>query len=249
VSAEARKLEAIVLSTLDYGERDRIVRLLSAEQGRFAAMARGARGSVKRFGGVLDLGNRVEIVGRHGSGELWNLQSANLLSPRLRIREDIVRLALCTYACELCGALAQEEHEEPRLFGLLETFLTLLDALQGSPKVAFRLALEAKALSYAGWTPALDRCTRCGEKLSEPVVFDPGAGGAMHATCGAGQVLSLDFLGALDRLRRQRLRETLDDEVPAGPSLLLARFAEHHTGRGLLSLDFLLGLERFDQRG
>lgn len=106
---------------VDYGERDRIVRLLCPDHGRISALARGARGSTRRFAGALDLGNRVEAMLRPGAGELWHLQEASLLRGVEGLRSDLGRLSLMAYACELCAALAREHHPEPRLFGLLDT--------------------------------------------------------------------------------------------------------------------------------
>ena len=45
------KLRAVVLRTVDYGERDRVVTLLSRERGKLSAFARGGRSSQRRFGG------------------------------------------------------------------------------------------------------------------------------------------------------------------------------------------------------
>ena len=48
------KLTGIVLRTVDTGESDRVVTLLSRERGKVAAFARGARASRRRFGGSLE---------------------------------------------------------------------------------------------------------------------------------------------------------------------------------------------------
>jgi len=231
--------DALVLGGLDYGERDRIVRLLTPTLGRVSALARGARASRRRFAGSLDLGNRVQALLRPGQGELWHLQEAELASARLRIRDDLGALALCAYGCELVGAFAREQHPEPRLFGLLEVFLTVLDAAAAPPRGLFRLGLEVKALTCAGLAPVLDRCVRCGQVLAEPAVFAADAGGALHAACGVGEPVSVAFVASLERARRTRLLELLDLDPAEGPVWILARFAEHHLGRGLKSRAWL----------
>ena len=53
--------EAILLRLVDFGESDRIVHLLCPEVGRLTAIAKGARRSVKRFGGSLDLCNLLRV--------------------------------------------------------------------------------------------------------------------------------------------------------------------------------------------
>jgi len=243
VAGPASAHDAVVLGLVDYGERDRIVRLLTPDQGRIAALARGARGSRRRFRGVLDLGNRLQVLLRKGRGELWHLQETELLTARLGIRDELLAMALAAYGCELVGAFAREAHPEPRLFGLLEVFLTVLDAATAAPGPLFRAGLEVKALTCAGFAPVLAACAVCGQPLRDPCGFSPSVGGGLHAHCGAGERVSAAWLAALEHARRTRLVELLDERAPASPPWLLARFAEYHLGRGLKSRGWLETLE------
>ena len=60
--------EALVLSTVDYGEADRIVTLFTKDRGRLSAFAAGARTSKRRFAGALEAGThlRARLVERRG---------------------------------------------------------------------------------------------------------------------------------------------------------------------------------------
>ncbi len=234
--------DAVVLGMVNYGERDRIVRLLTPELGRVSALARGARGSRRRFGGTLDLGARLRVMLRRGRGELWHLQEAELVEPRLGLRDSLLSMGLLSYGTELVGAFAREHHAEPRLFGLLEVFLTVLDAATAPPGSMFRAGLEIKTLTVAGFAPILLRCVRCGEALEGLAHVSMEGGGALHRDCGAGEPVDAEFLHALERARMTRLVELLDLELPPGPAWLLARFAEHHLQRGLSSRSWLQGL-------
>ncbi len=167
-----------MVGSVDYAEADRIVRLLSPSHGRLSVLARGARRSKRRFAGALEPGNRIAAVLRPGRGELWHLDGATLLDGRLHARDHLERIALLLYACELCGGLSREQHPEARLYGLLDMALTLIDGVSEPPSALFRIALEAKALTFAGLLPTLDRCAACGEPLGEdPLVFDPAVRG------------------------------------------------------------------------
>ena len=60
----------VVVQLRNAGESDRVVELLTVEEGRLALYARGARASRKRFAGVLDDGRRiVDVVDAIGVGE------------------------------------------------------------------------------------------------------------------------------------------------------------------------------------
>ena len=53
--------EALLLRCVDFSESDRVVHLLTPDLGRLTAIAKGARRSVKRFPGTLDVFNHVRI--------------------------------------------------------------------------------------------------------------------------------------------------------------------------------------------
>lgn len=236
-------LEAVVVGTFDLGEADRIVRLLSAERGRTAALARGARSSRRRFAGLFEPGHRVRLELRSGRGELPLVAGADLVAAPRRAREDLDRLALLAYGCELCAALAPEHHPAPQLHKLLTVWLDGLEA-EACPGVATRLALEAKALTFAGLAPALLRCAACGEPLDAPAVFDAESGGALHARCGGGRPVRPEDLRALEALRRTPLAGTPGLEAPAAVAWLLSDFARHQLGHDLRSRRLLEDLAR-----
>jgi DNA repair protein RecO (recombination protein O) len=242
--------QAIVIGTTDYGESDRIVRLLSPDLGAVAVLARRARSSKSRVGAALDLGNGVEARVRAGKGTLWHVDEAMLTAPREGIRHDFHRLTLMLHACEVMGLLAREHHPEPRLYGLLEMSLLLLDAIDAPPGDAFRLGFEGKALTFAGLSPILDRCGVCGEATSAPMLFRTAGDGAMHASCaaddsraGRAEPVTVEWLRAAEHARRTPLRDLVDQEVPGGAGSRLAQVIEHHGQRVLRARTMLQPLE------
>ena len=104
-----RELEGLLLRMVDFGESDRIVHLLTPESGRLTAMAKGARRSVKRFPGTLDLFNHLRVqLFRSRPGRMEYLQQAKLLSPQLALREKPARFALACFVLELLDRMAPE---------------------------------------------------------------------------------------------------------------------------------------------
>ena len=78
------KLRAIVLRTVDYGESDRVVTLLTAERGKLAAFARGARASRRRFGGALEPFTLLAVEARERRGA-WGPASGRARVPSARL--------------------------------------------------------------------------------------------------------------------------------------------------------------------
>ncbi len=238
-----RHLRAIVVGRQDYGEADRILRLMTAELGRISVLARHARKSRKRFGGRLDLGNVLEVGLKRGRGELYLLTDCELHAGHPHLRNDLYRISLAGYACELCGGLAQEDRPEPRLFGLLEVALLVLEACTSGPGLAYRAGLEAKALTFAGFTPSLERCAVCDEALVSPLAWSPSAGGAVHRHCGEGEEVTPDWVAAVEAARRTPLRDLVDRRLPSGPRWALHELLTWQVGRPLKSADVLGAVE------
>ncbi len=125
---ERSKLTAIVLRTVDYGESDRVVTLLSRERGKVSAFARGARASRKRFGGALEPFTLLTAEVRvRGGSELLGLDSTHVLRGHGGIRGDLARIACAAYAAELARELVRDHEPHEELFELLVGYLELLD--------------------------------------------------------------------------------------------------------------------------
>ena len=228
---------AIVVGATNVGESSRIVRLLTAERGRVSVMVRSARASRKRFAGQLELGSIVEVVTSRGRGDLENLSEAKVREAPKQARQDLDRIALLAYGCELCAALAPEHSPAPKLFRLLATWLIHVETSDAVGEPA-RLALEAKALTFSGLTPALVHCALCTDPLTDPIRFDPEAGGALHEECGSGKSVTLSTLRRLEALRRTPMIEVTEPGVGLH-RWLLSDFASHHLDRELRSRGLL----------
>ena len=232
---------AIVVGLQNHREADRIVRLLTPENGRITALARSARKSNRRFGGALDIGNRVDATLRPPRGDWWGFDSAVLIDGRPHARKDIELIGLLAYAAEVCGQLAREDHPEPKLFGLLDMTLSLIDAMSHAPSPLFRLGLEAKALTFAGLGPQLTRCVACGGDLEGALVLT--GVGAHHRHCADhGIAVDAEWLRAVEHARRTPLRDSIDTPLPPGPRWPLAEAIEAHLGRSLRSRSVLATL-------
>ena len=234
--AKDRTRIAIVLGHVDYGEADRIVRLLTAEEGRISAMARGARRSKKRFAGMLDLGNKVKLELRAGRGRLPVITEVGLEDGHPHLRSDLMRITQLAYFCEWVGALAREEHPEPKLFGLLNVALLVLNAATHSPTDVYRWGFESKALTFAGLAPGLQTCMSCMERLEDDELrYSASVGGVVHAHCGSGAVLSRAWCEQVEWARRTPLVELVDTPPVVGPAWALHDHLAWHVGHDLKS--------------
>jgi len=211
---------AIVLRTVDYGESDRVVTLLSREEGKLSAIARGARKSKRRFGAALSLFGVGEArLSERAGAELATLESFSSARGFPGLYADVAKVAHGSYACELVRELSPPRHAEPALFDLLLGFLALLD--EGEARAETLRVLELHALDAVGLRPDFDQCA----------VFADLPGEARQALEQA-QALSLAEAQAF----------VLAPAVNAACRDALSKFILDHLGRPLKSVEFIAKL-------
>ena len=175
----------VVLRTSPLRESDLLVVLYTDVHGRISAVARGGRRSQRRFAGALSLLVLAKWeLGRKPRGELWSLESAEIVREWTQLASDVVAVAHASYVAELVGALLPAESPDPHA---LDVIVALWDSLaEGGPSPGALRAVELALLEIAGHRPAIDQCAACGEReLASGAVFDPSRGGAICRRCAA----------------------------------------------------------------
>ena len=232
--------ECIVLSTLDYGEADRIVTLFTLGRGRLSAFAAGARKSKRRFPGALEPGNHLHARLVERRGDTYRLDGADVVTSFHQLRVDLGRIGRSLYALELCRELTRDHEPHPQLFQSLLGYLELLDRAKAGPTSL--LAFELDTLAMAGFRPQFAPCLRCGGPPGDRPRFDPDVGGSICEGCAPGFPYAVPADGAvIDALARLQAgeRTPFDAGIRASARELLNLFIEHHLGRRLKSVDFL----------
>ncbi len=241
------RTEALILRSVDFGESDRILHLLVPEIGRLPVIAKGARRSVRRFSGTLDLFNHVKIqLDLRRPGALARLDQASLIDPFIAMRSDSARFALGCYLLELFDRLAPERGvraDTQRLFAFALDALRMVS--ERAPDLRLRTLIELRALDALGLRPEFARCVRCGSTPEgrSPLAFHVADGGVVCEPCAANLDGILRVQAGTLRALEQGLRfdfEQLDRLAMSGALLdearrLLDRFQRFHLGIELRS--------------
>jgi DNA repair protein RecO (recombination protein O) len=247
VPAAVITTDAILLRAVAYGEADRIVTLLGKSTGRVSALAKGARKSVKRFGGGLGLGAAGRAALRErSSGDLMALESFEVIEARIGLGGDLARTAHASYAIELCDRLCGPRHPEPAVYEWLDE---LLARVEGRGATAERLRVfELGLLERLGIGPSLDTCVSCGrggDDLGDGIArWHPDRGGVVCQPCARhGAVVTAETRRALARLAGLSLEAadglTLDRDLNAGCRQAIRELLAFHIPGPLKSLEFI----------
>ena len=170
----------IVLRTRPLTETSLIVHWLTAESGRLATVAKGARRAKSPFAGKLDLFYAADFSFRRSRrSDLHNLREVRLRETHGAIRQDLARLQQAGYAAAFLELTTETETPLPEIFPLVRGFLQLLCA--PPPPVAQNIfALELKLLHQLGLAPELaeTRLTPGAKKIAQTLLESDWADGS-----------------------------------------------------------------------
>ncbi len=183
-------LSAILLRRIEFGDYDLIITFFSKEKGKITAIAKSAKKSVKRFGGVLEPFSELGIVTSRPKGKgLPILKEASLINPFFKIREDILKTAYASYWLELIYLWMAENESHVDLYHLTQHVLSELSS-DNDIKEMLSILFQMRFMALAGFHPNFDECRICKTVLDNIVgntVFpDFPKGGFTCSDCRGG---------------------------------------------------------------
>ena len=174
--------EGVVLRTQKLGEADRIITLLTRENGRVRAVAKGVRRTRSKFGARLEPFTHVDLQIYAGRSLDIVQQAETIAGHGDRIAADYGRYTAGTAMLETAERLTAEEKEPAvQQFLLLVGGLRTLAEAEQSPGLVLD-AFLLRSLAVAGYAASFDDCARCGRTGSHPF-FNVSAGGVVCAGC------------------------------------------------------------------
>jgi len=236
---QLEKLQAIVLSSTDYGDSDLIANLFTLEHGRLSGFARGARNSRKRFGPALETFARIDLQLAFRE-RMSSLKQADIITVYPGVRTSLDRIAHALYACELTECFTPEGEPLPRLYRLLTAYLERLDS--GHEGDADRRFFEINLLNILGYRPSLQSCSRCGSTFTGGGALMQQEGELLCRLCAAtGRHIALPVLqGLLSCLSTGRFGLVqFGDDALLEAGILMDEAIAAHSGRKLKTLEFL----------
>lgn len=130
--AKTLTTQAIVLKRVNTGEADRVVTLLTPDEGKLVCIAKGVRKMSSSRRAYLEPGNLVQAYCIQ-TKSLPLLTQAKLLDDHSLAKQSLVKLRQLSQVLEIADRLFVEQNPEPELFAL--TLATLQELNQASPRL------------------------------------------------------------------------------------------------------------------
>jgi DNA repair protein RecO (recombination protein O) len=248
---------AIVLRKTDFGDYDLIVTFFTLREGKITAIAKSAKKSTKRFGGILEIFSALDVVYSIGRRKgLPVLQEAALTHPFPSIRSSMIKTAYASYWAELINEWMEDGQADIRLYHLFHHVLKELNAGRASEGV-LSILFQMRFMKMFGFGPNLQKCGTCLNKMDNiketnvmfnlekgSIVCDRCAGGSGHKiVLTKGTVKQVLWMEKGDLVKAVRVRFS-PDALREGLKLL-ETFVPYHVGKEPRSLKFLKQIRKW----
>ncbi len=237
-------LTGMVLSTVPIGEYDRRVVILTKEQGKIAAFARGARKPNSPLVGAVNPFSFGEFTVYAGKSS-YTIQSARITNYFAELREDIMGAYYGFYFLEFANYYTKEANDEREMLKLLYQTMKALTN-QKIPNRLIRYIFELRALSINGEGPQVFRCITCGN-TDRPMVFSVKKGGLVCNECDHdvidGVCLDQSTLYSMQYIETSKIEKlytfVVSDKVLDELGKVMSRYTDVYVDKRFKSLEIL----------
>ncbi|QHW30426.1 DNA repair protein RecO [Paenibacillus rhizovicinus] len=243
------RVEGIVIRSMDYGEGNKIVTLLTNTHGKAGVIIRGAKKIKSRHGSLSQLFTHGEYLFFRNSG-LGTLTHGEIIESHHILREQLDLTAYSSYAAELVDRALQEEDASAFIYEQLKACLNAF--AEGKDLLVTIQLFEMKILQAAGYGPEFGECVSCGNTVGA-MALSAHAGGVLCSRCtykdaqafplseSALKLLRLYQRMDLRRLGNIQVKDETKQQLKGAMRLLM----DAHIGIPLKSRSFLDQMDRY----
>ena len=227
------------------GESDRLVTVLTRDRGLVRAFVSGARnikGKKQAATQLLSYGNFYFVKGK----DAYRITEAECLDVFFGLRDDLAKLTLAQYFCELCGVVVPEQDDAGAYLRVMLNCLKFLET-DRLPIHQLKAVAEFALLTLSGYMPDTDGCHACGCEDGN-FYFDPIDGVLQCETHRSphGIPVSIGVVRAMHHITHSTIDKifsfTLNNDSLKRLSAVSEAFVLAQLERNFTTLDFYRGL-------
>ncbi len=238
-----KKVEALVLRSIDYQESSKILTIFTRELGASGVIVKGARRAKNKFGASLEpLAHIHAVLYIKESRELQLLTDAELISSFPKIQRDFEKLFLSLSILELVYIITRHDGQSESLFDLLIETLKIIENATNSVVLLFYY-FEVRVIELLGFQPSIEGCASCNKNVydlldqgEKRALFELGRGSFQCESCfpvlGAEFSVDLKAIALWEQLSRLNVKEIkgliFNTEIQGDLDRVISMYLEHH---------------------
>lgn len=164
------KSDGIVLRVQYTGERDKLITVLTRENGVIRAFVNGARNPKNKNNSATEQLCFSDFNIYKSDKGVYSIREASPKETFFSLRYDIIRLSLAQYFAQLAYELGPREENADEYLRIVLNAIYLL--CEGKRKFnLIKSAVELRLMSLAGYMPSIVACCKCGTYESQQMYF------------------------------------------------------------------------------
>ena len=168
------ELQGIVISSVDYKESSKILKIFTREKGIISIMARGAKRAKSKMQNLTSIYTLAKFT-LNRREDFYYLEDGVILELNLHLRNDIKSIYATQLCLELINRAVIENEPQQDIFDLLVKTIKFLETAKNKHRLISMFLI--KYISLMGYRPRLAQCVVCSNKDIEKKGFSIEYGG------------------------------------------------------------------------
>ena len=198
-------VDGLVIKSQNFGDNDKLVTILTAE-GKQTVLAKGARSMKSKIKNITEPFVYANFeLNQKGNAIAW-IKGGSSTEIFYNLREDVEKLFLATYICDIANELSGELVDASDMLRLtLNTLFAIMNNLR--PLAQIKAVYEIRVAAISGYCPNLDYCERCETEDAENTYFDIMNGALICSDClnKRGEILKRNLSLTYDDIRERNV--------------------------------------------
>lgn len=160
------KTKGIVTKIVNYSDNDKILTVITADQGKIQVFCKGAQKVKSALLASTEFLSFSEFVMYEGKSEMYHLSSADVIEVFYNLRIDLDKLNYATTMSQMMNDVCQEGELSYKKLQLFLNTLYVLSETEKDLNFVFSI-FRIRLLALLGFVPRLSACTSCNKKAIE----------------------------------------------------------------------------------
>lgn len=235
-----KKVEGIIISTVDYKESSKIINVLTPSEGLIGIMAKGSKKIKSKISATSSPLTYGIFYLSYNKTAMPTLTEVDLINSFKQIRIDIIKLNYALFLLEL-SSQAYRHEQSKKIYELLIEGLCKIN--EGYDSQIVTNIVELKLLQYLGIKPVVEKCVSCQNK-NDIITISSHKGGYLCKNCVGQemifhlktlQLIRMFYYVDLSKITKINISDTIKKEL----SLFIDDYYERYSGLYLKSKNFL----------
>lgn len=235
-----KKIEGIIVSTVDYKESSKIINIFTKEDGIVGVIAKGSKNLKNSLRATTTILSYGIFYLNYRENSVSTLIEVDIIDYFKEIRKDIYKTNYSLYLLELATQVYKQERNK-NIYEILIIGLKKIN--EGFDAGVVTNIIELKLLENLGIKPNLNHCVNCKNKF-DIVTISSYKGGYLCKNCVGEEMIynvkTLKLIAMFYYLNLEKVKKIdISDNIKKELNLFINDYYERYSGLYLKSKDFL----------